>query len=213
MLNTVIIIISVFFSVAFFLEPDNPVKRARNAFNNLENYKVTIKTECCSSDEYIEYTFRKPGFIRMDFITPHEGAVLVYNPETQKVRLKPFGLFSFLKLTLDPDNSLILSPKGHRVDQSDFSFLLKNVDSLLSQGELQSLNDAVINGRSCDVVKISGLDGHHVDDIYMYKIWFDKTLFLPLKVEAYDSSGVLTESVLSDNVQVNIDLDKDLFNL
>jgi outer membrane lipoprotein-sorting protein len=190
----------------------NLLDKALMSFDSLETYQVTIQTLCCESDEKITYTYKKPGFIRMDFINPHEGAVLVYNPETGKVRLKPSGIFSFIKLTLDPDNSLIKSPKGHTVDKSDMGELLKNIDLLRTAGMMKILGDEIINNRKSKIVFIKA-DTLTVDGINSYKIWLDHKIHLPLKTEAYDSSNKLIESVLTNDLQINIKLDHSIFDL
>ena len=44
------------------------------------------------------------------------------------------------------------------------------------------------------------LNNFTIDAINKYKVWFDKELYLPLKVEAYDTLNVLIESVLLDDL-------------
>ena len=66
----------------------------------------------------------------MDFVKPHKGAALVYRPHTGKVQLSPFGFGKFLILTMKPTAKLMLSPSGHRVDESDIGALLENAQSL-----------------------------------------------------------------------------------
>jgi len=189
------------------------ISKALSAFDSLDTYSVTLKALCCDSDEEIKYAYKKPGFIRMDFINPHEGAALVYNPINKKVRLKPFGLFSFFKLTLNPDNSLITNPKGHQVDKSDIGALLRKMDTLLVNGYSEIKQSEDINDRLCDVYEIFDTNMFSVDDINKYKVWLDKEIYLPLKVEAFDTSNVLIESVLMDDLQINVTFDEDFFDL
>lgn len=208
------ILITLFSLILLFSEDfKSPIKQAYESFDSLQNYRVTIKTLCCDSDEEILYVFQKPGFIRMDFINPHQGAVLVYNLNTNDVRLKPFGLFSFFKLTLDPDNNLITSPKGHTVDQSDMSFLIRNIDSLMQKGTLTYLANEEINKRPCTVFIVAANDTFNIDGINSYKVWLDSVLHLPLKAEAFDTNGVLLESVLTADLELNVQLAEDYFDL
>jgi outer membrane lipoprotein-sorting protein len=199
------------FSISSALE-ENMISKAINAFDSLQSYSVTLKTLCCESDEEINYAFKKPGFIRMDFINPHEGAILAYNPQTKKVRVKPSGLFSFIKLTLNPDNGLIKSPKGRQVDESDIGSLLSKMDTLLFAGIGEVTSEEILNSRPCYVYEINGVKNFTVDDINKYKVWLDKELNLPLKVEAFDTLDVLIESVLMDNLQINTTFEEDFFD-
>lgn len=213
MIRTIIVSLVIVATVFQSGKKPDPVSKAIAAFASLNSYKVTLKTLCCGSNERILYTYKKPGFIRMDFINPHKGAALVYNPLINKVRLKPFGIFSFVVLTLDPDNSLIKNSKGHTIEKSDLGSLLANVNKLIVQGSLVNLPADSLNQRFCDVVQVIGKDTVMVDGIHVYKLWLDKNLNLPLKVEAFDTSGVLLESVLMDDLKINMDLDDDVFDL
>jgi outer membrane lipoprotein-sorting protein len=56
-------------------------------YENVESYRVTLKSGTGDSHEEIRYYFKKPGFVRMEFIKPYKGAVLVYSPITKKARL------------------------------------------------------------------------------------------------------------------------------
>ena len=114
------------------------VADAQARFDALANYQVTLKSTSAGAEPVeVLYGYRKPGFVRMDFIRPHPGAALAYSPETGKVTLWPFGFDTFPRLTLSPDSRMIRSPRGHRVDQSDLGALLVNVRALQQHGETQ----------------------------------------------------------------------------
>ncbi len=68
--------------------PD-PLASAIEHYHTVESYRVTIHSFHADGEEHIRYFYKKPGFVRMEFIRPHDGAVLVYNPLTQRVRLWP----------------------------------------------------------------------------------------------------------------------------
>ena len=92
----------------------DPLDAALAGYGKVVAYRVTLRSRSDASSETIRYFFKRPGFVRMEFIEPHKGAILVYNPEEKKARLRPFGFMKPLVLTLSPDNSLITSPRGHR---------------------------------------------------------------------------------------------------
>jgi len=77
-----------------------PVAAAIESYKNIESYRVTIMSESKNSSEIIKYYYKKPGLVRMEFIEPHNGAVLVYNPAKKQVRLRPFSFFKSFILTL-----------------------------------------------------------------------------------------------------------------
>ena len=69
--------------------------------------------------EIIRYYFKKPGYVRMEFVAPFNGAVLIYSPLTKQAKLWPFGYRSFPSFNLSPDNGLIqsrIATRGEGID-------------------------------------------------------------------------------------------------
>lgn len=98
----------------------DPIAFSQQSFNNLTSYQVMMRSSSPSDEsKIIRYSFQKPGYVRMDFTQPHSGAVLIFNPVSDKVTLWPFGVGSLPILHLSPTNSLIQDERGHRVDRSD----------------------------------------------------------------------------------------------
>lgn len=204
------------FSVLLFtysLMSLNPVDSALESFSKLQTYSVTLRSESGGVKEEIKYYYMKPGFVRMEFITPHRGAVLVYNPNTGKVRLKPFGFSDSFILELDPDSSLIRSSKGHTVEASDIGALLERVKELKEGGTVSVEATETLNGRSAHKVAIDGKGNTTRDGIAKYLIWFDTGSFMPLKVVAYGVDGEVSEEVLMDDIEVDRTFSKNFFRI
>ncbi|MBI5213703.1 MAG: DUF1571 domain-containing protein [Nitrospirae bacterium] len=182
-------------------------------YNSVESYSVTLRSKSDDSNEEIRYYYKKPGFVRMEFIKPYKGAVLVYNPSKKEVRLRPFGVFKSFVLTLNPDNSLIKSSKGHRVDESDIGALLKVVKRLKDGGKTKASGEENVGNRPVVVVSVEGEKDFTVNGIHRYILWLDKKTSLPLKVAAYDMQGELIEEVLMDDLQINTGITEDFFDL
>jgi len=98
--------------------PRDPVAEALESFRSLSTYSVTLRSGSGKAEEVIRYFYKKPGYVRMEFITPHSGALLVYNPLSKTVRLRPFGFAKAFTLTLSPQNRLVRSARGHTADAS-----------------------------------------------------------------------------------------------
>jgi hypothetical protein len=150
------------------------------------------------------YRYLKPGFIRMDFVRPHAGAVLVYDPKAGDVTLWPFGLHRFPRLALAPDNPLIQGPNAHRIDRSDIGTLLGNVRELERHGEAQLVGKEVIGARDTSYLTVTGAQGYDVAGVGHYQIWLDLTIGLPIKVISTDAQGELIETVLMDDLRVDV---------
>jgi outer membrane lipoprotein-sorting protein len=185
-----------------------PVEDALSSFERLESYKVTLQS---NSGEVIRYFFKKPGYIRMEFEQPHKGAVLVYDPFKKEVLLRPFGFLKSLEMRMGPDDRLIRSSGGHTVDESDIGSLLKNVKKLKDNGTVAVAGEEEVGGRKTLLVEVRGEGSFEVDGTNRYRLWLEKTLMLPVKVEAYSASGELLEGVHMDDLEVDPALSNDLF--
>ena len=149
----------------------------------------------------------------MEFINPHKGAVLAYNPFKNEAELMPFGSLRFFVLTLSPENRLIKSSKGHGVDKSDIGALLKMVERLQSHGNTTKLKDETVGKRQTVLIRVEGEGDFNVDDIHIYHLWLDKKTLLPLKVSAYNTQDKLIEELLMEDLQINIEFPEDFFDL
>lgn len=192
--------------------PD-PIATAQEHFDQSQSYRVTVRSWSKDGDHSeIHYAYRKPGQIRMDFIEPHCGVTLVYDPNNHKVRLWPFGTDSFPVLTLSPTNPLLHESSGHRVDQSDIGTLLHNIHSLQQDGETTVLGEETLNDRPALHLIITGAPGREIDGIHRYQIWLDRTIWFPLKVISYMVNDELQETVLMDNMEINVSFPDHFFD-
>ncbi len=189
---------------------ENPLLRAHAAFESLDTY-TAILNSYAGGNENIRYFFKKPGFIRMEFIRPHKGAWLVYNPVTDKVRLRPFGLIKPLIITLSPGNRLIRSPRGHTVDRSHLGALIENALALEARGSMKALGLEEVHGREAIKVEVSARDGFESDGVNRHLLWLDTMHFLPIRAEGYDAKGTLVEGVFIDDLTPGALINNSLF--
>jgi outer membrane lipoprotein-sorting protein len=187
--------------------------RAEREYQAVESYQVTLRSQSATASEVIRYYYKRPGYVRMEFVKPHKGAILIYDPHEKKVTLRPFGLLKPLVLRLSPENRLIKSSRGHRVDESDIGFLLGFVKELASDGVVEVMGEDAVNGREAIRLRVKGREGIVVGgEINRYSIWLDKSLLLPIKVISYDSDGEVIEDVLMDDLEVNVGLRDEFFS-
>ena len=201
-------------SVARTGEAQSPLAQAEAAFNGLTTYTATLRSYDQGADEYtqiIRFFYKRPGFIRMEFISPHKGALLAYNPETGKVRLRPFGAIKPLIITLSPGNRLIRSPRGHTVDRSHLGALIENARIIEGSGSLKTLGVEEINGREALKVEVKAQKGFQSEGVNRYLLWLDSKTRLPIKAEGYDADGEFIEGVLIDDLLVGVPISNSLF--
>jgi len=189
------------------------IGRAVEEYRSVESYHVTLRSHSDAAPEVIEYYYKRPGYVRMEFIQPHRGAALVYDPFNKEVTLRPFGFLKPFVLRLSPGNRLIRSSKGHRVDESDIGFLLGFVQELESDGTVEVVGEEEVNGREALHLTVKGNAGVVVGSgINGYSLWLDSKLRLPIKAISFDSAGEVIEEVLMDDLEINIGLTDEFFS-
>jgi outer membrane lipoprotein-sorting protein len=192
--------------------PPNPLASAIEHYRTVESYRVTIHSTHADGEEYIRYYYKKPGFVRMEFIRPHAGTVLVYNPHSQSVRLWPFGVKHFPELSLSPGNPLIQSWSGQRVDRSDVGVLFENIRILREGGNTEMLGEESIGGRTVLHLIVTGAGGIAVAHVHRSELWLDTASQFPVKVISRDQQDAIIETVMLEALQINIAIPDTLFN-
>jgi len=177
---------------------------AETRFRALNTYQVTVRSRAADGErQEIRYFYRRPGWVRMEFVQPHRGMVLIYDPDTRRVRLWPFGLKHVLVLTLDPDSALLRDRRGHRVDRSDVGALLANLLALRARGSMSSLGEAQVAGWPASGLDIAGDVGATIAGVHRYRVWLARDTLFPLRVESFAVGESLIETV--DMADVEID--------
>ncbi|KML62617.1 membrane protein [Burkholderia cepacia] len=184
----------------------DPVTVAQTHFDHVRSYRATIRSSARGGEHTeIRYAYLKPGFVRMDFVSPHHGAVLAYDPGDGKVRLRPFGAHAPPALTLSPSNPLVRDRSGHRVDRSDVGELLRNVHALQQGGATVTEGEEAVGGRTALRVSVTGAPAHVVDGVHRYRLWLDTEDGFPLKVVSFaDDDDVPLETVTLDDVEIDV---------
>jgi len=201
-----------FLMLALAATPTDPLDVAVASYQRVVSYRVTVRSRSGSPNETLRYFFKRPGFVRIEFIEPHNGAILVYNPLKKEARLRPFGFMKPLVLTLNPGNRMILSSRRHRIDASDFGAMLAAARRLREKGKSSTQGYVFVGGRKALLVAVEGGEGMSVEhNVHRCLLWLDAKTFLPVKTMTYNESGELLEEVVMDHLEVNIALPDTLF--
>lgn len=202
-LSTALLIWICLFIAAPVWGGDDPLlSEMTEKFNALTNYTTLLDSEGDGERSKIFYTYKKPGFIRMDFIQPHGGATLIFNPIKNKATLRPFSKL-FFTFNLDPGNRLITDAKGHTVDQSDIGALLRAMVVSARAGSVTHLPPETQENLVCPRLRVEGAKT-------TYLVWIHPELRLPIKVVKLFSEGG-KEIVFLRNLIVDASLDDTLF--
>jgi len=190
----------------------DPLANSIEHFRSVKTYRVTIRSIHVGGEEHIRYYYRRPGFVRMEFIRPHAGAVMIYSPDTRRVRLWPFGAGNFPELSLKPENSFIRSLSGMRVDHSDVGTLFENIRALREKGSSEVFGEETMNGRTVLHFIVRGEEGWTVADVHSSEMWLDTASQFPAKVISRDIDGAIIETVMMEALEINEELPETLFN-
>ena len=190
----------------------DPLDDAQTRFAALHTYQVTVQSSGSGGDrQAIHYFYRKPGWVRMEFIQPYRGMVLIYDPLKSRVRLWPFGMKHLPFLSLGPDHPLLRGAHGHRIDRSDVGALLANLRALRDRGSLTLLDDAEVAGRAATGLDIIGHADSAVTGVHRYRVWLARDTLFPLRVESFDLDGNLIETVDMADAEVDVSFPERLF--
>lgn len=162
-------------------------------------------------DEWFRYSYKEPGFVRIDFIRPHDGATLIYSPVLKCAPLWPFGIDHFPGLDLHPHNALITSAQGHYVDQSDVVSLFKKILLLERSGQIEQLDKDISATQKKQHFLITGMNGFSVDGVHQYDLWFDDVSHFLIKMIGRNLQGKIIETVTMENLQININFPVSFF--
>ena len=193
-------------------EPDPDLLASAVArYSQVASYRVTIHSFHADAEEHLRYFYQKPGFVRMEFIRPHAGAVLVYDPSTQRVRLWPLGVGRFPELNLSPANPLVQSSRHQRIDHSDVGALLDHWQRLRQGGHLVPADEQMLAGRKVLHLSVMGAASATVAGVHHYEIWLDAASLFPVKVISRDLRDAIVETVHMENAEINVPLLMSLF--
>lgn len=189
-----------------------PLADAIEHYRTVETYRVTLRSARADGEAHLRYFYRKPGFVRMEFIRPHAGAVLVYSPLSRRVRMWPLGIGRFPELGLSPRNPLIRSLGGQTVDKSDVGALFDHVRALLEQGQADAVGEERVDGRTALHLVVTGAPGVTVAGVHRYELWLDTASQFPLKVISRDRADAVIETVTMDALEINVPLADTMFD-
>jgi outer membrane lipoprotein-sorting protein len=190
------------------------LKKMEAAYDEVKDYQTEVEIIYFKKDGSIKtemslYTFKKPKWIRLDFVSPHPGIIMVYPDRNGKVLVKPQGLLSVLTFHLMLDDPLLETPSGQRMDQTDLGLLIKNIRHSVTDQR----RGPVSISEDKDTIQIQVLaDDHFREGVETrYQFLISKELWLPVEVGDSTISGIQEWRIIFRNLRTNINVPDDLF--
>ena len=184
------------------------------SYAKVSTYQTEMEVREYRKGKYLQtkrflYTFKKPNQLRIDMQSPQPGTVLVYPDKTGKVTLRPGGWTGFVTLHLAPDNSMLSSGSGQRIDQSDFGLLLRNIRHSLTDQRRGEITLSEKEGRiSIEVLA----DDHFLPGVQtLYRFVFDSARGLPLEEHEATPKGAPKKVTIFGKLKSSIPIKEDFF--
>jgi outer membrane lipoprotein-sorting protein len=187
------------------------LKKMEAAHAQVNDYQASVEVKTYQRDGSFEtmkflYTFQKPGWIRLDFESPHEGLTLVYPDKNGEVVVR-----YFFTIHLAPDNRFLQSSSGQRIYQTDLGLLIRNISRSLT-GQRRGPAEVTENGRDIHI-RVLADDHFRGGVVTLYRFVIDKKLWLPVEVDESTPDGILERTVVFRNLRLNINLPSHFFKL
>lgn len=190
------------------------VQKTQNFHRNLSTFYsiLEVYNKLGNNEESIiyEFYFQKPDKIKLEVIEGKDkGTTLVY--QNNKIRFKKGGILSFIPLSLNVDDPLVLSIRKGRINELAFDYIIE----ILTKYKPISLRETNIYGYNCYMIEI----GQSRDRQYEYslqKIYIEKENFVPVQLEQYENirgQNILVHKRIYKNFKINIPLDPKIFEL
>lgn len=190
--------------------------RMEAAYARVEGYRTETEVNDYREGEAVGmkrflYTFRKPNHVRIDMKSPNPGMVLVYPDENGKVAVKPGGWAGFLKLHLSPDNALLRTSAGQRIDQTDLGLLIRNIGHSLT--DRRRGESKVIEEEGRVRIEVPAEDHFMAGVVTLYHFTIDTARWLPVEIKEFTPDGVLKRTVIFRNMQTASAIPDSLFRI
>jgi outer membrane lipoprotein-sorting protein len=200
--------------IAFQGDVETVLENMKVAYDKVKDYQTEVgitffEKDGSSRTETTLYTFKKPKWIRLDFVSPRPGLIMIYPDRNNKVFIKPRGLLSILGFHRPLDDPLLKSPTGQRINQTDLGLLIKNIRHGVTdqrRGPVSILEDD-------NTIQIEVLaDDHFLEGVETrYQFLISKELWLPVEVSASKENGVQEWRIVFRNLRTNINVPDALF--
>ena len=197
-------------------DTESLLNKMETAYVAVKDYQVEVNSRVYQRDgseekKKILYTFKKPGWIRLDFELPNPGMILIYPDKHGKVVIQPSGWARFFKLHLSPNSFLLKDVSKQRIDQTDLGLLIRNISHSLTDQRRGPVEVSEDDGR----IELHVLaDDHFRKGVTTrYRFLIDKDLWLPAAVEELTPKGILKRTITFRNLRINIGVSDSFFQL
>jgi outer membrane lipoprotein-sorting protein len=156
----------------------------------------------------LTFFFKKESKFRVNFSHPFKGVTVFYKGGDEKLTVKPIK-FLPLKLRFSIDNSMVKTPSGQRIDQTDVQyfirFLFKNREGISENEHAFNEDTKWIELVFCAKDYIEG------KSLEKYRVAVSKKNWFPIRIERYTFDGAPIEIIYFKKYTLNASLEDSFF--
>ncbi len=181
-------------------------EKMKAVFQGVEDYSSEVEQiyfkDGAEKERYrFKYFFKKPHRVRVEFIAPHSGLIVFYQGGEKQATLRPFPSLPALQFNLSIDSSILKTPTGQSINQTDMvffiAFLFRNLAGVPQKDDQFEEQKDQVNflfwGR--DYVKAETPERYHI--FISSQNWF------PVRIERYSPEGRPMETSIIRNYVFN----------
>ncbi|HEY3276787.1 MAG TPA: hypothetical protein VGJ94_09220 [Syntrophorhabdaceae bacterium] len=186
--------------------------KVERAYAPIRDYRVEVEVKNYGEggsveEEHFFYTFRRPKSIRLDFLSPHPGLVVIYPDKNGKVAVR--GLVPFFTLRLALDNRLLRKSSGQTIDTSDVGHMIDHIRAACTnerRGPVEAWE-----GNEEAIIRVLALDHFRRDREILYQFTIDTRSWLPREVRETTAGGKVERIAQFRNPELNMGVPESLF--
>ena len=190
------------------------VQKMESAFKTVEDYTCEVEQVFYQGGEEsqryrFKFYFKRGKKIRVDFSHPYSSLTIFYREGEKEATVLPFRFLPSLKFRFNIHNSILHTPAGQWIDQTDMEYFIKFLFKNLEK--VKQKMDEFYEDKDQISFWVWGLDYIEWKDLEKYHIFVSKQNWFPVRIERFHSEGKPLEVSMIQNYAINTHLKDELF--
>jgi outer membrane lipoprotein-sorting protein len=191
------------------------IGRIEKKYHELQSYECDIEglyfDSGKESERYVfRFYFRQPNLFRIEFREPYPGMTIFYTQGDKEFVARPFRAFPSLQFRFSVSNPLFKTPSGQGVNQMHLLYFLEFLRQ--NAGTVPQEDPDLKNDGESFSFWVTSKDYATGGATVRYRMHIDTRIWLPDRIERYDTTGTPMEFTFFRNFHINPDLNEAFFD-
>jgi outer membrane lipoprotein-sorting protein len=147
------------------------------------------------------FHFKKGKGIRVDFSHPYTALTIFYGAAGGSATVVPFRSLPAIRFHFSPENPMLKTPAGQRIDQTDLGYFVRfvreNREKVPQEGSESSEDAETVT------FGLRALDYLQARSVETYRITLSKSTWFPVRIDRYGADGRPVERIHFLHVDLN----------